>query len=71
MSRIDDEFTVKSELLQLFMAGVNVMLPARFTKSCSVIALPAFLGSVLFGVALQLILRMKEQERRKEHKNQQ
>ena len=55
MSRIDDELTVKSELLQLFMAGVNVILPARFTKSCSVIALLAFLGSVLLGVALQLI----------------
>jgi hypothetical protein len=51
MSRMDDEFTVKSELLQLFIAGVNVMLP-RFVISGSI--LPPFVcrGSVFVGVAL-------------------
>lgn len=39
MSRIEDEVTVKSELLQLVIAGLNAMaFPPRFVKSCSTTA---------------------------------
>jgi hypothetical protein len=54
MSRIDEDVTVKSELLQLLMAELKAIF--RLTKSCSafVLVMLACRGKVFVGVALKI-----------------